>query len=255
MTTHEFELRNEITLEATPEQVWEAIATGPGLDSWFMGRSEIEPGDGGTNRLEMPGYTQESTITAWEPGRHLAFRGDDPDGTFAAFEFLIEGRDGGSSVMRCVHNFSLGDDWEGQYDGIELGDRMHLRKLAVYLAHFPGRTSKFTLFLFGPAVADAAKIWSTFADALSVDDITEGARVRLNVPGLADVTGTVDFLSAPRCVGVHTPNGILMLIKGYMNTIVVEYHSFSGDEDEKEIEAAYQSWLGSSAFTASTPYQ
>src|SRR5947209_7574051 len=109
MTTQEFEIREEITLDATPEQVWEAIATGPGLDSWFMGRSEIEPRQGGANRLEMPGYTQESTITAWEPGRHLAFRGDDPDGTFAASEFLIEGRGGGSSVLRCVHSGLLGD--------------------------------------------------------------------------------------------------------------------------------------------------
>jgi hypothetical protein len=49
--------------------------------------------------------------------------------------------------------------------------------------------------------------------------------------------------SAPHVVGVHTPNGILMLIKGYMHSLVVEYHGFSDDEDEKEIETAYQSWL------------
>ncbi|KAA2259521.1 SRPBCC domain-containing protein [Solihabitans fulvus] len=243
MATHEFEIREEIALAATPEQVWDAIATGPGLDSWFMGHSEIAPGKGGTNRLEMPGYTQESTITAWEPGRHLAFRGDDPDGTFAAFEFLIEGREGGSSVLRCVHNGLLGDDWEAQYDGIKVGDAMHLRKLAAYLAHFPGRTSKFNLFLIGPAVADAAKAWSTFADTLSVGEITEGARVRLDVPGLANLTGTVDFVSAPHCVGVHTPNGILMLLRGYLHALVVEYHGFSDDEDETKIETAYKSWL------------
>jgi uncharacterized protein YndB with AHSA1/START domain len=244
MTTHEFEIREEIALAATPEQVWDAIATGPGLDSWFMGHSEIEPGKGGTNRLQLPGYSHESTITAWEPGRHLAFRGEDPDGTFAAFEFLIKGRDGGSSVLRCVHNFSLGDDWEAQYEGIKLGDPMHLRKLAVYLAHFPGRTSKFSMFLIGPSVADDAKVWSAFAHTLSVDDITEGASVRLDVPGLPDTTGTIDFLSAPNFVGVHTSNGILMLMKGYMDTLGVAYHGFSDDEDEKEIETAYQSWLG-----------
>jgi uncharacterized protein YndB with AHSA1/START domain len=244
VTTHEFEIREEITLAATPEQVWEAIATGPGVDSWFMGHSEIEPGEGGTNRLELPGYAHESTITTWKPGRHLAFRGDDPDGTFAAFEFLIEGRAGGSSVLRCVHNFSLlDDDWEGQYDGIRLGDWMHLQKLAVYLAHFPGRTSKFNLFLMGPAVADDTKVWSTFANVLSVGEITEGARVRLDVPDLPGTEGVVNFLAAPNIVGVHTPAGILMLLKGYMDTLGVAYHGFS-DEDEKKVEAAYQSWLG-----------
>ena len=45
--THPFEVSQEIELDATPEQVWEAIATGPGIDSWFMGRNEIEPREGG----------------------------------------------------------------------------------------------------------------------------------------------------------------------------------------------------------------
>jgi hypothetical protein len=44
---HEFELHKEIELDATPEQVWEAIATGPGIDSWFMDRNQVEPCQGG----------------------------------------------------------------------------------------------------------------------------------------------------------------------------------------------------------------
>ncbi|HEY4458623.1 MAG TPA: SRPBCC domain-containing protein [Pseudonocardiaceae bacterium] len=248
----EFEIREELTLAASPEQVWDAIATGPGVDSWFMGHSEIEPREGGINRLEMPGYAQESTITAWEPGRHYAFRGDDTDGTFAAFEFLIEARDGGSSVLRCVHNFSLDDDWEAQYDGIKEGDAMHLRKLVAYLAHFPGRTSKFNLFLFGPVVSDDAKIWSTFAEALFVNEISEGAPVRLNVPGLPAAEGVIDSVLPPHVVGAHTPNGILMVAKGYRDVLFAEYHGFSDDEDEKEVQTALQSWLGTAFVSTST---
>ena len=37
-------------VHATPEEVWQAIATGPGIDSWFMGRNEVEPGEGGRPR-------------------------------------------------------------------------------------------------------------------------------------------------------------------------------------------------------------
>ena len=44
---HHFEDHEEAELQATPEQVWEAIATGPGIDSWFMGRNQVEPGEGG----------------------------------------------------------------------------------------------------------------------------------------------------------------------------------------------------------------
>jgi hypothetical protein len=140
MTTHEFEIRDELTLAATPEQVWDAIATGPGIDSWFMGHTEIEPGKGGTNRLAMP-------------------------------------------------------------------DTPRSRR------------------------------------SLSVNEITEGAHVRLNVPGLPDTTGTIDSLRAPHVVGDHTPNGILLLLKGYRDTLVVEYHGFSDDENAKATETAYQSWL------------
>ena len=59
----EFELPNELTVDATPDEVWAAIATGPGLDSWFMGRNDLEPGEGGTVRVELGAYAMESTIT------------------------------------------------------------------------------------------------------------------------------------------------------------------------------------------------
>ncbi|MET7528070.1 hypothetical protein ABZS62_38215, partial [Streptomyces sp900116325] len=45
--THPFEIGQETTLPASPEEVWEAITTGPGIDSWFMGRNEVEPREGG----------------------------------------------------------------------------------------------------------------------------------------------------------------------------------------------------------------
>src|SRR5207248_523554 len=37
-----FEITKDLDVEASPEQIWDAIATGRGQDSWFMGRSEIE---------------------------------------------------------------------------------------------------------------------------------------------------------------------------------------------------------------------
>lgn len=248
---HDFEITDEITLDATPEQVWEAIATGPGVDSWFMGRTEIEPGQGGTKNLDMTeamGFVQQSTITAWEPDERLAFREDSPDGTFTAYEYLLEGRDGGSTVLRFVHSGILGDDWEAEYDGLKAGDRMYLNQLAAYLKYFPGRHATCNLFVVGPAVPDTERVWSRFAAALSLTgEITEGAPVRLNVPGLPSTDGVVEFLGKPYFAGVRTPRGIHLLVKGYRDMLVVGYHGFSGDEDEKEIESAWRSWLASIA--------
>ncbi|HEX2356421.1 MAG TPA: SRPBCC domain-containing protein [Micromonosporaceae bacterium] len=138
----EFEVREAIELEATPEQVWEAIATGPGLDSWFMGSNQVEPGVGGRVRLTLGGQTSEATVTAWDPPHRLAYEGDrNPDGSFMAFEYIVEGRAGGSAVLRLVHSGFLGDDWQEEYDALSVGDGMYLRKLAVYLEHFAGRTA------------------------------------------------------------------------------------------------------------------
>jgi uncharacterized protein YndB with AHSA1/START domain len=62
--THEFEVHKEIALDATPEQVWDAIATGPGIDSWYTGRNELEPRVGGKGSLTLGGHTEESTVTS-----------------------------------------------------------------------------------------------------------------------------------------------------------------------------------------------
>src|SRR5829696_4614578 len=117
---HEFELRKEITLEATPEEVWEAIATGAGIDGWFMGRNQVEPREGGRTAMTIGGHTEEATVTAWEPPRRFAYRTGSPDGPgFMAFEWLVEGRGDGTCVLRLVQSGVLGDDWETEYDGLD----------------------------------------------------------------------------------------------------------------------------------------
>ncbi len=87
---HPFEIKDEIEVEATPEEVWEAIATGPGTDSWFMGKNEVVPREGGTARMALPGFAFESTVTAWDPPKRFATRSPEgEDGSVHAFEYLI----------------------------------------------------------------------------------------------------------------------------------------------------------------------
>ena len=70
---HPFELSHEIEVDASPEEVWEAIATGPGVDSWFMGRNEIEPRVGGATRMDLGGSAEETrTVGAIRRSRTAA---------------------------------------------------------------------------------------------------------------------------------------------------------------------------------------
>lgn len=245
--THEFEVRDEITVDATPEQVWAAIATGPGVDAWFMGHSEFEQREGGRASFTMGGETSRSTITAWEPGARFAYRSDEnPDGTFMAFEYLIEGRAGGSTTIRFVHSGLLaGDDWEAEYDALKKGDPMYLRQLGAYLTHFPGATLRQNVFVVGPMEPDQERVWSAVGAALGLTGpIAQGASVRFAVDGLAGTEGVVEFVRPDAYVGVRTGEGLYLFMHGYRDMIVVEYHGYSGAEDEGEIETALQSWLG-----------
>jgi len=245
--THEFEIREDIELEATPEQVWQAIATGPGIDSWLMGRNQVQPGLGGRAQMDMGGFVAESTITAWEPARHFAFRGDPgPDGAFHAFEYIIEARDGGSTVLRFVHSGFLGEDWEAEYNGLRKGDPVYLFKLGQYVKHFFGRAVT-PVAAYVPQTPGREGAWEAVHGALGLSGpVRVGERVHLTPAGLAPLDGVVDYLSE-EFLDVRTDDGIYVFIYGYSGAFVLGHHLFAkpGEEpaDEKEAGEAWQSWL------------
>lgn len=240
--THPFEVRGEIAVDATPDEVWAAITSGPGVDSWLMGRTEIDSASK-TSTFTMLGETAHSTITAWEPGHHYATQGDkNPDGTFMAFEWLIESREGGGAVVRFVHSGLLGDDWEAEYNGLSIGDQAYLQKLAVYLEHFAPRTATSSPFLPGPITKDS---WAAMTAALGAGvDAADGQPARLRVPGIDPVDGVVECVRAPSFVGMRTDDAMYVLIHGYNDMMFATAHYFD-DRDRSAETEAWQKWLGS----------
>jgi hypothetical protein len=53
----------------------------------------------------------------------------------------------------------------------------------------------------------------------------------------------VEFAERPVYLGARTADGLYALIHGYRDAVVAEYHNFSADVDEKDIERAWQAWL------------
>jgi uncharacterized protein YndB with AHSA1/START domain len=236
--THPFELNQEIELGATPEQVWDAIATGPGVDSWFMGRTELGAAVGGPANLTMMGHTEQAEITAYEPGARLATRTQEaPDGRFMAFEYLIEGRDGGTTVLRVAQSGMLGDDWETEFTAMKAGWPIYLATLREYVAHFAGRAPKVTT-LFRPGAGGQDAVWKTVTESLGVTpEVAEGEEVRLP-DGSA---GVVFYANLPVNLGVRTAGGLYRFIYSGADrgdALVLGHQNFAGQDEQ----AAWDAW-------------
>ena len=96
----------EVEVPGTPEEVWQAIATGPGISSWFV-PTEFEERDGKPVAVKLnfgPGMESRSVVTAWDPPRMFAAESDGwmPGSPPIATEWSVEARAGGVCIVRVV---------------------------------------------------------------------------------------------------------------------------------------------------------
>jgi uncharacterized protein YndB with AHSA1/START domain len=232
----EFTSRDEVQVDATPAEVWAAIATGPGIDSWFMGRNEVEPGQ--AVRTAFGGYAPSLEVSAWEPGARLAYgSAPAPDGRFVAYEFLIEGRDRASTVLRmATSGFLPGDDWADEFDAMTMGTALFFHTLVEYLTHFAGRTAV-PVTAFGPMIADWPSTRTRLGAAIGLAD----GHVRFAPAGLPPVDGVVYFENDDT-VGIRTENALYRFMRGFRGPVVASHHVFA-DISPQPVEQAWQGWL------------
>ena len=168
----------ELIVPGTPEQVWQAMATGDGYAGWFV-KAEIEPKEGGAMHFDFgEGAISGGSVTAWQPPARFAYEERDwaPGAPPVATEITITARSGGRSVVRMVHSlFSTSDEWDDQMEGFESGWPGFFALLRIYLAHFAGaRASSF--MAMQRADADALPAWTRLCDALGLAGASVGER-------------------------------------------------------------------------------
>ncbi|MCB9846333.1 MAG: SRPBCC domain-containing protein [Phycisphaeraceae bacterium] len=185
----------EVEVPGTPEEVWRAIATGPGISSWLVpAKFEEREGKPVAVTLEFgPGMENTSSVTAWEPPRRWAAQaaGWVPESPPLASEWSVESRGGGVCVVRIVQSlFASTDNWDFQLEGAEHGWPGFLRTLQVYLTHFRGQRS--TMLKWMTAVAGSeAEAWSTLTAALGLQGLAVGQR-RTAPVGVPDLSGVAE---------------------------------------------------------------
>ncbi|KUM81879.1 SRPBCC family protein [Streptomyces curacoi] len=236
----EFEIAREIEVDATPEQVWEAITEGTG--GWLWPMEPPEPREGGKGPFG-------STILAWDPPHRYTNRVEDVEGiseqTLNQLDYTIEPRDDGRRAwVRYVHSGIFVDDWDNQYDGASKHTDFYLHTLSQYLTHFAGRPVAFTTF-DGPEASGTPDALATVGRALGLaDDTAEGARVSVQGPGGKALDAVVDYRD-PYFIGLRTDDALIRVFgRNHWGYVVgVSVHDFAPDADAEADEAAWKGWL------------
>jgi uncharacterized protein YndB with AHSA1/START domain len=95
----------KIEVAATPAELWKALTTAHGIESWFAPTAQVEPGVGGGITVGWgPGMEFTQAIEVWEPERHLHA---------GRVDYYIEGN-GDTTILRLVES-GFGDD--AKFDG------------------------------------------------------------------------------------------------------------------------------------------
>ena len=198
----------QIEVPGTPEQVWDAIATGQGITAWFVPTDCDEREGGDITQHHGPGAGMEiqARITGWEPPRRLAYETDGwvpdegADPRRMATEFLVEARSGGTCVVRVVNSgFGSGEEWDQAIESTRAGWGPALASLRLYLEHFAGRGAD-SILAGGMVPGTREDAWATVLRELGLPDAGPGDRVATTAAGAPDIAGTVEFASRGQMV-------------------------------------------------------
>jgi uncharacterized protein YndB with AHSA1/START domain len=185
----------EVEVPGSPEEVWQAIASGPGISSWFV-PTELDGREGGAAISHFgPGNSMDSVakITLWDaPHRFVAETQEGP-GTVAT-EWTVEAKAGGTCTVRVVHSwFASTDDWDGQFEGHTYGWMSFFQILRLYLAHFKGQACV-PVQLMATSSKTTKEAWDLLVRPLGLADASVGARVTApdDAPKLSGVAEVVN---------------------------------------------------------------
>ena len=246
----------EIEVVGTPEEVWRAIATGPGISSWYVPHT-VEEREGGAAMASFgPGPEMQipGRVAAWEPPRRVVFDGGEGAGGLA-FEWLVEARDGGTCVVRLVNSgFGSGDDWDGQYDGMTDGWRLFLLNLKLHLEHFRGQTAT-ALLPTATWAGPREEAWAALTDQLGIPAApVVGDRIQTSADDAPTLAGTVVDVASWRLallVDQPAPGTAILAVEGTGDQVSVSIWSYlygaDGAAAAKRDEPRWAKWLSDRA--------
>jgi uncharacterized protein YndB with AHSA1/START domain len=186
----------ELELPGTPEQIWQAVATGPGYTAWFV-PTDLEERVGGAITFHLFGDVISSGhVTAWEPPHRFAYEEPNWSGEAppVATEITIEAHAGGTCTMRMVHSlFTERDDWDKEVEGFESGWPGFFVILRIYLRDFAGMHAA-ALHPRGNFAGTHEEAWRRMKSLLDLEGAVLGERRSTSAKGAPRLAGTVEHI-------------------------------------------------------------
>lgn len=234
------EIRHRATLPASPEAVWEAVATGPGTRRWLF-PVEIDGRVGGTFSRGP------STITAWEPPSRFSCRYEGEEGFVATLNHHISaGHDRSTAVLDAQVRWEspgpTDETWTRREDAARCHTALYYHNLAEYLNHFSGLDA--TYVAVDQTGATGFEDSASLRRALGISVSTEvGDPVELVAAGRT-VPTVVDVLT-PHFVGLRGPAGLYRFLgrSEWGWPIGVAHHLYGPEASVASLEADWAQWL------------
>ena len=214
-----------IDIDATLEEVWEALTTGEGIARWFAPYAAVTPGEGGSVSIGWdPQEMWSQPITAWEPQRRMQTASEMPwkDGRMVrlAIDYYVEVH-GGRVRVRLVHSGFDDSSWDDYIDGLDAGWSFFLFNLKHALERHRG-VDRVQLFARFRTTARDGEDHPVFgAKGLRVQPPVGGlrpgdaCRLSLGNPGVDAVDATVAVRHASRTIAFVVPawNDALLFVE------------------------------------------
>ena len=188
-------VRVEVEVQGTVYEVWDAIATGPGISSWFVPTTIDCAADGNPTGLVCdfgPGMISTVELTRWDPPLGFSANSQDfvPNGPDVVTDWTVEPVGDVACLVRVEHNMIADtDEYDVVLEATESGWPAFFRILQLYLSDFPGQRCGL-LEVLGMA-PDPESAWPVLSNALGLSGAAAGDRVA-SPEGAPALVGFVD---------------------------------------------------------------
>ncbi|MGJ5819170.1 SRPBCC family protein [Paludibaculum fermentans] len=185
-----------VEIEATPEQVWKAVSEGDQITRWFAPIATVEPGEGGKVTISWgPGMEGTAPITAWEPGKRLAWTEDHGAKGPRVVEFIVEG-EAGKTRLRLVHSgFGADASFDGEYESTSGGWSSFLQLLRHDLENTRALAAK-TVNKMAMIKRPPAELMAGLKAGIAFEETAAG-HYKATLPGGTSVSGAIVYRKDP----------------------------------------------------------